>query len=205
MLTMNPFTVTRSPGPPGRRAALVAIAACVSLALLASSACTGATQPVRIDLLSLLSHAEKRPLGVSGTAFSFRTVQIGGQSQPAVAVPQPSRVGWVLKIPRRATLTGYAGLEPDATGKYAGDATFRIGVSGGKLYEQVFERRLNPAANEADRAFVPLSIDLSAWAGWQWSLFYRPSESSWKIVFSVDGPATSNTPYWVAPMIAGVK
>jgi len=174
--------------------------------LLASPlACGRAPQPIDIDLLSTLALAEKRPPASADNAFFVRDVQVGGRTIPAVFVPQPSRVTWTVRIPRRATLTAYAGLMPDGSGKYAGDAVFRVGVSGGKLYEKVYERRLTPNTVEADRAFVPITVDLSAWAGWQWSLFYRPSETAWGIVFSVDGTKSSDTPLWVAPSITGVQ
>jgi hypothetical protein len=64
---------------------------------------------------------------------------------------------------------------------------------------------MTPGSVEADRSFVPIAVDLSAWAGWQWSLFYRPSETAWNIVFSVDGTRSSDTPLWLAPAIEGIK
>jgi hypothetical protein len=149
--------------------------------------------------------ADKRPPATPGETFVVRDVMLDGRTVPAVAVPQPSRMAWTVRIPRRATLTAHAGLAPDRTGKYAGDALFRIGVSGGRVYEQVYERRVAPNTVEADRAFVPVAVDLSAWAGWQWSLFYRPSETAWNLVFSVDGPPSSDTPLWIAPAIRGIR
>ncbi|MCX6538259.1 MAG: hypothetical protein NT151_04895 [Acidobacteria bacterium] len=182
----------------------LAIAGLVALVAFPGG-CSRAPQPIHIDLLSLLARADKRPPSRPGEAFVVRDVQFDGRTIPAVIVPQPSRIVWTVRIPRRATLTTHAGLAPDRTGKYAGDAVFRIGVSGGKLYEKVYERRLTPNKVEADRSFVPIAVDLSAWAGWQWSLFYRPSERAWNVVFSVDGTKSSDTPLWLAPAIKGVK
>lgn len=178
----------------------------LAIALLVSAGgCGKPAQPTHIDLLSLLARAEKRPPVTGEDAFVVGDIQFDGRVIPAVIVPQPSRIVWTVRIPRRATLTGHAGLAPDRTGKYAGDAVFRIGVSGGRIYEQVFERRMTPVEVESDRTFVPIAVDLSAWAGWQWSLFYRPSESTWNLVFSVDGARTTDTPLWLAPAINGVK
>mgnify|MGYP001450330715 CR=1 FL=1 len=205
MFTMNPFNATRSTAFP-RRLFNQSLAIAGLMALVWSpGGCGRAPQPMHIDLLSLLASAEKRPPTTANDAFVVGDVQIDGRRVPAVIVPQPSRIVWTVRIPRRATLTAQAGLVPDRTGKYAGVAVFRIGVSGGKIYEQVYERRMNPITVEADRAFVPIAVDLSAWAGWQWSLFYRPSETRWNLVFSVDGTGSTDTPLWLAPAVKGVK
>jgi hypothetical protein len=205
MFTMKPFNIARSTAFSRRRFNRgLAIAALVTL-LASPLACGRAPQPIHIDLLSMLALAEKRPPATADDAFFVRGVQLDGRTIPAVIVPQPSRIVWTVRIPRRASLTAHAGLVPDRTGKYAGDAVFRIGVSGGKIYEKVYERRMTPGSVEADRSFVPIAVDLSAWAGWQWSLFYRPSETAWNIVFSVDGTRSSDTPLWLAPAIEGIK
>jgi len=205
MFTKNPFNTTRSAAFSRRRLNPgLAILGFVAL-LVSAGGCGKARQPTHIDLLSLLAHADKRPPIKSDDAFVVRNVQLDGRNIPAVVVPQPSRIVWTVRIPLRATLTAYAGLAPDRTGKYAGAAVFRIGVSGGKLYEKAYERRMSPSTVEADRGFVPIAVDLSAWAGWQWSLFYRPSERAWNIVLSVDGTKSSDTPLWLAPAIKGVK
>ena len=176
------------------------------VALLASPAgCGRSRQPTQIDLLSLLPLAEKRPLTTASDAFVVRDLPFEGRTMPAVIVPQPSRIVWTVRIPRHATLTTHAGLIPASTGKYAGEAVFRIGVSGGRIYEQVYQRHLSPGTVEADRTFVPIAVDLSAWAGWQWSLFYRPSETSWNVVLSVDGTRSSDAPAWMAPAITGIR
>ena len=205
MFTMKPFNATRSTAFSRRRFNRgLAIAALVTL-LASPLACGRAPQPIHIDLLSLLALAEKRPPTTAHDAFVVADVKVYGRTIPAVIVPQPSRVIWTVRIPRRATLTAYAGLMPDGSGKYAGDAVFRVGVSGGRIYEQVYRRRMTPITVEADRTCVPITVDLSAWAGWQWSLFYRPSETAWGVVFSVDGTKSSDTPLWVAPSITGVQ
>jgi hypothetical protein len=37
--------------------------------------------------------------------------------------------------------------------------------------------------------WTPLRADLSAYAGWQWSLFYRPEAQLWRLVLSTDALA----------------
>ena len=169
------------------------------------TACGRASQPVRIDLLSLLSTAEKKPPTRDPKVVAVQDVDVDGGRKPAVIVPQPSRIVWTVRIPRRAVLTARIGMLPDRSGKYDGDASFRFGVSGGRLYEKLFERTLNPRDEAADRVMIPVSVDLGAYAGWQWSLFYRPSETSWGLVFSVDHSGSSVTPVWVQPTVAGYR
>jgi len=205
MSTMNPSNTTRATAFSCHRfSRSLAIAGLFAL-LVSTSGCGRTRQPTHIDLLSLLAHAEKRPPTTANDAFVVRDVPCDGRVVPAVIVPQPSRIVWTVRIPRRATLTAHAGLVPDHTGKSAGDAVFRIGVSGGRLYEMVYQRRMTPISVESDRTFVPIAVDLSAWAGWQWSLFYRPSETAWNLVFSVDGAKSTDTPLWMAPAIQGIK
>jgi len=177
----------------------------VAVLLGSTGGCGRPSQPIRIDLLSLLAVADKRPPTRTDDAFVVRDLACDGRQFPAVAVPQPSRIGWSIRIPRKATLRAFVLLAPDRTGISAGRAVFRIGVSGGKLYEQVFERQLRPRDVAADRVCAPVVVDLSAWAGWQWSLFYRPSETAWTLVFSVDGLASSDSPFWLEPVISGIK
>ena len=180
--------------------------AILAAALLAGmAACDRSSQPIRIDLLSLLSTADKRPPSKDINLFAVRDVDVDGGQMPAVTVPQPSRIVWTLRVPRRATLTARIGLLPGAAGGCNGEAAFRIGVSGGRLYEKVFERVLNPRDLATDRAVVPLSVDLSSYAGFQWSLFYHPGDTAWGLVFSVDRPASGCVPVWVQPTVSGYR
>jgi len=178
----------------------------LAVALLAGlTACGRPSQPVRIDLLSLLSAADKRPPTKDINLFAIRDVDVEGGRKPAVTVPQPSRIVWTLRVPRRATLTARIGLLPGASGACTGEAAFRIGVSGGRLYEKVFERVMTPRDVAADRASQPVLVDLSRYAGFQWSLFYHPSETAWGLVFSVDRPGSDCVPVWVQPAITGIR
>jgi hypothetical protein len=76
---------------------------------------------------------------------------------------------------------------------------FRIGVSDDRIYEALVDRTLTSAdAHE----WTDIQADLSAYAGWKWSLFYRPERQRWRLVLSTDvvtGPPSQAV--WGAPGI----
>jgi hypothetical protein len=74
----------------------------------------------------------------------------------------------------------------------------RLGVSDQRIYEGVSELTL-PAGT---RTWVDLRADLSAYAGWKWSLFYRPDSITWRVVLAADAIGGSGgTLLWGAPEI----
>jgi hypothetical protein len=47
-----------------------------------------------------------------------------------------------------------------------------------------------------------IRADLSAYAGWKWSLFYRPDRITWRVVLAADAlDATPATILWASPEI----
>lgn len=146
------------------------------------NACTtGSAGPgIRVvDFVRRFGHAETRP--VSG---QFRLAQhtLEGTVRASIDVPVPSRAIWTLPIPRRATLNTRVGVLPPA-----GHAVvrFRIGVSDDRIYEELASQRV-PAGAGWNGGWTAMAVDLSAYAGWKWSLFYRPESRDWRIVLSAD-------------------
>ena len=60
----------------------------------------------------------------------------------------------------------------------------RLGVSDARIYEQLAEVTVQPGAG-----WTTLEADLSAYAGWKFSLFYRPDGQQWRLNLSVDALA----------------
>jgi hypothetical protein len=87
-------------------------------------------------------------------------------------------------------------LTGDDHGAPGGSATARIGISDDRRYEQLANIPLDAGAA---RAWQPVTIDLGGYSGWQWSLFYRPWERNWKIVFGADGEGGRIA--WARPVI----
>ena len=74
---------------------------------------------------------------------------------------------------------------------------FRVGVSDERIYEGLASATPGPGETKDVRA------DLSAYAGWKWSVFYHPDRIQWRVVLSAD--TLSGAPargVWIAPGIA---
>ena len=146
--------------------------------LLAAAACardTG-TQVTAIDLVKLSDRAEKRP---AGARFAVAERRCGAATLAGLDVPVPSRVTYRLNFPGRARLVTIPVLDggPGAT------AEFRIGISDRRTYETLVTRAVESA--ECASGPAEITVDLSRYAGWQWSLFYRPDERIWELIFGV--------------------
>jgi hypothetical protein len=123
--------------------------------------------------------------------------EISGVTRPAIVMPVPSRVTWSVPLPRRGVLRTSAALAPAPSGATPPPARFRIGISDHRIYEGLSEKVLT-----AEDGWVDFSVDLSAYAGWKWSLFYRPDRVMWNVVLAADaGGAGTATAVWAAPEI----
>lgn len=164
-------------GAPAR--ARLVCAGVLLLVLLSSAACRRArdhkpTQIRAVDLIFHFKDAERRP--ERGT-FEIREHTFGGRSRASLIVPPGSRVSWTLFVPHRGRLQVYAGV-PDANGPAA--AAVRLGVSDDRRYDTLIEQRVTSA--EMAKGWIPVSADLSPYAGRKFSLFYRPDGRKWHII-----------------------
>jgi hypothetical protein len=74
---------------------------------------------------------------------------------------------------------------------------FYAGVSDGKSFEQLFNQTLNPFANASERRWVPVTVDLSAYAGEEINLILNTVASG------PGGPPDDrgDMPLWGAPEV----
>jgi hypothetical protein len=127
-----------------------------------------------VNLLRELDQAEKRPpLG-----FEIANREIAGVARPSLIVPVPSRLTIPLPLPRRGVLRASAALEPSSSEHSAASVRLRVGVSDDRIYERLTDVVLTPG----QRGWVDVRTDLSAYAGWKWSLFYHPERMTWRVV-----------------------
>ncbi len=126
---------------------------------------------------------EARP---SRAAFEVADVEVAGQSEPAIRTNAPSRLIYVLHVPRRSTFVARVALERGSDGAPPQPLRFRVGVSDDRIYEQLATAELAPGGQTG---WTDLRADLSAYAGWQWSIFYRPERRRWRLVLSTDAPS----------------
>jgi hypothetical protein len=169
----------------------------VLLALCASAfaACRSGNDdvPVRvIDLLREVDRAEKRP---SGGTFEISEHTLGSVGATSLSVPAPSRIIWTLRFPRRATFRAQVAAPALPPG---GIVTFRVGVSDDRIYERLAQAAVTGAAAAE---WTALTADLSAYAGWKWSLFYRPETHPWRLVLSADTNGVTARALWASPGI----
>ena len=107
-----------------------------------------------------------------------------------VRLPAPGRLTWTLPLPHRGALhTEVAAID--------GPVGFRVGIGDGRTYEVLATVPLLPSDG-----WKSLVVDLSAYAGWKWSLFYHPDRMRWRIILSTDAVhGRTGIGLWSAPII----
>ena len=141
-----------------------------------------------------MDRADKRPPG----GFAIAMQQVDGVARPVIAAAVPSRLTIALPLPRHGIFHALVALADGPPGEKAAPVRLRVGVSDHRIYEGVRELILTPDT----RTWIDLRADLSAYAGWKWSLFYRPDGITWRVVLAAD--AMENVPatvLWGAPEI----
>jgi len=151
--------------------------------------------PVRVvDLIREMDRAEKRP----PAGFAIVEHQLGGVTRPAIAASVPSRLTLALPLPRHGVFHAFVALADGPPGSRPARAGLRIGISDHRIYEGLTQLILTPGTG----AWMDIRADLSDYAGWKWSLFYRPERNTWRVVLAAD--AIDNEPatiLWGAPEI----
>jgi hypothetical protein len=138
-----------------------------------------------VDFIKEAHRAEQRP-----SAYTVAYWNAAGVARPALVGPSPGRLIWTLPMPRDARFEA----EVAAAGA---PVRVRVGISDARVYELLGSATLSPGA-----PWTPLTIDLSAYAGWKLSLFYRPDRVEWRFVLSADaiGGAPGSVA-WGSPQI----
>jgi hypothetical protein len=176
---------------------LIAVLMSVSVAIQSCS--RAEPEPIAIvDLVRELRAAETRP---SSASFDVADVLVANQSLLAVRTIAPSRLIFTLAVPRRSRFVARVAVSSGLDGRPPQPVRFRVGVSDERLYEPLADVLVSP---ETQGGWTELRADLSAYAGWQWSVFYRPESRRWRLVLSAD--AVSGTRTWAAwgvPSIVG--
>ncbi len=131
-----------------------------------------------VDLLTQLPGAEKRsaPLPVED-AIKEVSVTINGEAKRCILQQSESRIVFHLTPPADAWFTASIALDPAVWDKEGDGVLFRMGISDGKSYEELLNQYVNPAGNAADRRWIPVSLDLSAFAGQNVSLILNSTPS----------------------------
>jgi hypothetical protein len=152
------------------------------------------------DLAASFATAVHRP---ANGAFELRTLQIDGRDRPAIAVPAASRISWRLKLPDAARLHTWMAVESTCPSMPAAAVDFRIGISDERSYDELLVRTISTTPSAA---WESAAVDLAAYSGFHWSLFYRPRDIVWSVVLNTrpigrTGPECAPRPLWGGPAI----
>jgi hypothetical protein len=162
-----------------------AILALMVVALAASCRSRApATTVSVVDFIREFDRADRRP-------FTYTVVSstAAGTTLAAIVGPVPGRLTWTLPLPRGGELRARvaATIAP---------VHVRLGVSDNRVYERLSEATIAPGA-----PWAAIAADLSRYAGWKPSLFYRPDRVQWRVVLSADAVSGPATVAWALPEI----
>ena len=133
----------------------------------------------RVDLVAQFPTADKR--GVSGSAAELADVQLAGETKRAIVIPpgpgNASRLIWKVRIPDDSWLRVSLGMKPESWDQEGDGVLFRVGVSDGRSYDELFTQHVNAFANPAERRWIPVMVDLSAYAGEEVQIIFNTNSS----------------------------
>ena len=147
----------------------------------------------RIDLLTLYQQAEKRGAG----PYALVDATLAGDTKKAISTPPNSRIIFRVRVPEDGWLKLSLGMKPEAWTIEGNGVYFYAGVSDGRAFEKLFEQTLNPFANPSERRWIPVMVDLSAYAGEEMQIILNTVASG------PGGPPDErgDMPLWGAPQI----
>jgi len=146
----------------------------------------------RVDLLAHFDQAIKQ-----GGAFTVVDATLAGDTKRAVFAPPNGRITFRARVPDDGWLKVWLGLKPEAWDKEGNGVFFFAGVSDGKAFEKLFEQTLNPFANPSERRWIPVTVDLSAYAGEEMEIILNTRSSA----AGVAADDRNDLPLWGAPEI----
>jgi len=115
-----------------------------------------------VDLISLFDQATMKP---NATLFQVVDATLAGETKKAIAAPPNGRIIFHVRVPDDGWLRLSLGMKPESWAKEGNGVYFYAGVSDGKSFERLFDQTVNPFKNASERRWIPVSVDLSAYAG----------------------------------------
>jgi hypothetical protein len=159
-----------------------------------TAACGSPSSPKTIDLVAALSTAERRALHDPDAAIRSEFLQVGANRLPAIVTEAPARIIFPVRMPAPARFLARVALQPESSG-----ATVRVGIADDRSYDELVRLALAHQPNGAT-AWQSVDVDLAAYSGWRWSLFYHPARRTWKLVLNADA-TPGGTVVWLQPTI----
>jgi hypothetical protein len=128
----------------------------------------------RIDLLTHFDSALKQP---PEAKYSIVDATLAGDTKKAILAPPNGRLTFKVKVPEDGWLKFSLGLQPESWTKEGNGVYFNGGVSDGRAFEKLFEQTINPFANPSERRWIPVMLDLSAYAGEEMQIIFNTRSS----------------------------
>ncbi len=146
----------------------------------------------RVDLLAQWESAKK-----DGAPYSLIDATLAGETKRAILAPPNGRIHFKVKVPEDGWLRVSLGMKPESWDKEGNGVYFFAGVSDGRAFEKLFEQTLNPFANPSERRWIPVTVDLSAYAGEDMEIILNTRSSG----ANVPPDDRNDLPLWGAPEI----
>ncbi len=157
----------------------------------------GGEAPAVVDFVQILPQAVKNPASAPPEVFKVKDERIGGVTKTAIYVYPPTRIIYKVVVPNDAWLHASMGIDEQAWDKDGDGVLFFIGISDNGKYETLLTQRVDPHAAQGDRRWVPVSLDLSPYAGHSVEIIFntRPSMPG-------SNDSRNDFAYWGAPAIS---
>jgi hypothetical protein len=135
-------------------------------------------EAVALNLVEAAQSADFRPAESKGTMFHIGPETIGGETKPAFFTHAASRLIFPdVAIPDNGRLRAFIAVREDAWTQDASDGVlFRFGVDDGR-YQELLNQHVDPRHNANDRGWLPVDLDLSAYAGQRVKLIFNTNTS----------------------------
>jgi hypothetical protein len=129
-----------------------------------------------VDLVDRFETATKKP---DPGAFSVAEATLNSEIKRSIALTPVvgSRLIYRVTVPDNGWLSVAVGMKPESWTVEGNGVKFHVGVSDGKSYEPLFEQHVNPFANQGDRKWIPVWVDLSAYSGDEIDLIFNTNSS----------------------------
>lgn len=145
-----------------------------------------------VDLLTHFEQAKKQ-----GGTFEVVDVTLGNETKKAIAAPPAGRITFHVKVPDDGWLKVSLGMKPESWTTEGNGVHFYAGVSDGRSWEVLFTQTVNPFANPSERRWIPVTVDLSAYAGEEMDIILNTLTSGPGV--APDG--RGDMPLWGAPEV----
>ena len=160
-----------------KRSYLIVAAVLVALVLVWWVWRRGRGVEVYADLIAQFPSAEKRSSGQLDQVFGIQEVAIKGETRQGIYIHPTSRLTYKVTVPEDGRLQAWLAVKEETWDKQSDGVLFRIGVSDGREYEELVNQHVNPANNPSDRRWVPVDVDLAAYAGQAVELIFNTNTS----------------------------